>query len=102
MRVASHAGTRPPCSGRSATPERFTLLIVTRKGQAWKARTREGSRSVSGMTPAAPRGTRSTKTNSQGYGRRGWRGRIADLRVQPLPVARPPDRRRALDPFDGG
>ena len=24
MRVASHCGTRPPCSGRSATPERFT------------------------------------------------------------------------------
>src|SRR4051812_27385118 len=24
MRVASHGGTRPPCSGRSAMPERFT------------------------------------------------------------------------------
>jgi hypothetical protein len=23
MRSASHAGTRPPCSGRSAQPERF-------------------------------------------------------------------------------
>jgi hypothetical protein len=23
IRVASHAGTRPPCSGRSAMPERF-------------------------------------------------------------------------------
>src|SRR4051812_26529399 len=30
MRVASHAGTRPPCSGRSATPERFTTLMLPR------------------------------------------------------------------------
>ena len=29
IRLASQAGTRPPCSGRSATPERFTLSIVT-------------------------------------------------------------------------
>ena len=28
IRVASHGGTRPPCSGRSATPDRFTVLIV--------------------------------------------------------------------------
>src|SRR5687767_9317577 len=27
MRVASQAGTRPPCSGRSATPDRFTLQL---------------------------------------------------------------------------
>src|SRR5579864_6430650 len=27
MRSASHAGTRPPCRGRSAVPERFTLLF---------------------------------------------------------------------------
>src|SRR5678815_1597825 len=34
MRVASHGGTRPPCSGRSATPERFTgslSLWIARK-----------------------------------------------------------------------
>src|SRR4051812_6708512 len=29
MRAASQGGTRPPCSGRSATPERFTPGIVT-------------------------------------------------------------------------
>jgi len=27
IRVASHCGTRPPCNGRSATPERFTLFF---------------------------------------------------------------------------
>src|SRR5436190_19347247 len=27
MRDASHGGTRPPCSGRSAVPERFTRLL---------------------------------------------------------------------------
>src|SRR5712671_2179460 len=27
MRVASHGGTRPPCSGRSAMPERFTRSL---------------------------------------------------------------------------
>ena len=29
MRSASHGGTRPPCSGRSATPERFMRSIVS-------------------------------------------------------------------------
>src|SRR2546430_5880579 len=27
MRVASHGGTRPPCNGRSAMPERFTRSL---------------------------------------------------------------------------
>src|ERR1043165_1798561 len=27
IRSASHAGTRPPCSGRSAMPERFIPLL---------------------------------------------------------------------------
>jgi len=27
IRVASHAGTRPPCSGRSAVPERFIATL---------------------------------------------------------------------------
>src|SRR5262249_22500578 len=29
IRSASHFGTRPPCSGRSATPERFISFIVS-------------------------------------------------------------------------
>src|SRR5690349_325265 len=33
MRSASHAGTRPPCKGRSATPERLTSLW----SQVWRA-----------------------------------------------------------------
>src|SRR5215475_2067860 len=38
MRVASHAGTRPPCSGRSAVPERFTRSIVAYAGSGWAGR----------------------------------------------------------------
>src|SRR5260370_23384595 len=29
MRSASHCGTRPPCRGRSATPERFMNVILS-------------------------------------------------------------------------
>ena len=37
MRVASHCGTRPPCSGRSALPERAGISAA---GRARRARTR--------------------------------------------------------------
>src|SRR3954471_22630945 len=42
IRVASHAGTRPPCSGRSAIPERFTPAL-------YGCRNLDGKRRPSGI-----------------------------------------------------
>src|SRR5215831_2070405 len=50
MRVASHAGTRPPCRGRSATPDRFILLLYSSSG--WSHQPHE----IKARSPATAKG----------------------------------------------